>query len=46
MKLLQNALQDISLTNLTKCKTSDFSNYLLKFLIVRAVFKNSKSINV
>lgn len=46
MKVFQNALQDISLTNVRECKTSDFLNYLLEFLIVRAVFKNSKSIDV
>lgn len=40
-------MQDIGLNNVTKCKTLDFLQiYLLKFLIVRGVFKNSKSINV
>lgn len=30
--------QDISLTNVTKCKTLDFLNYLLEFLIVSCVY--------
>lgn len=40
-------MQEISLTNVTKYKTLGFLQiYLLKFLIVFNVFKNSKRINV
>lgn len=46
IRMLQNALQDIGSTNVTKCKAWDFLSYLLKFWIVRAVLKSSKSTSV